>query len=68
VKHLHERDPETAEVALLLARCRAAQRVRAEADSLYADAVERFARTPYRPRELEAARQEWRASTLGGRR
>ena len=62
--HLVPRNPATGETTVLLARARAEQGARAEAESLYADAVRRLEASGHRAREAEAARRElaaWRA-------
>ena len=63
-KYLDVRDPLIAEGVLLLARCRAEQGARAEADSLFTDGIRRLETNRYRGREAESARRElaaWRA-------
>ena len=57
-KHLEPRDPLIAEAALLLARCRAEQGARAEAESLFAAGIQRLEANRYRVRHAAAARSE----------
>jgi eukaryotic-like serine/threonine-protein kinase len=63
-KHLDARDPLIAEAALLLARCRAEQGARAEAESLFTAGIQRLEANRYRVRQAAAARSElasWRS-------